>query len=382
MIKKLKNLAGMLSAWVIMVVCAGSRMTVYAEEYNAQAYILIEAGTGTVLEEKNADARLNAGYLSKLMALLLIAEDIEMGKYSAGTELTASQSVYGTKGAVIWLEPGDKLSVEELLKGAVIGNANDAITVLAERSEGTVEDFTARMNSRAFDLGLRDTAFYSPYGYYDEREYTTAHDLAVICSELFRYDFMQPYFKTWRDFIREGQTELVNENTLSRTYDRHAGFKAAHSDESGYCIAECGKDEEGTAYIAVVLGAPDEDSMYAAAKGLVKSGFSGYKVTTPGFLDELLRPVKVKNGVDSAVEVCLKSQSTVVVPKGVSELSNVIVIPDYLSAPLRKGQKIGTAAFYNGDTLVYETDIVVKNDVKKLTYGYILRKMLLNLIEN
>lgn len=382
MIKKLKNLAGMLSAWVIMVVCAGSRMTVYAEEYNAQAYILIEAGTGTVLEEKNADARLNAGYLSKLMALLLIAEDIETGKYSAGTELTASQSVYGTKGAVIWLEPGDKLSVEELLKGAVIGNANDAITVLAERSEGTVEDFTARMNSRAFDLGLRDTAFYSPYGYYDEREYTTAHDLAVICSELFRYDFMQPYFKTWRDFIREGQTELVNENTLSRTYDRHAGFKAAHSDESGYCIAECGKDEEGTAYIAVVLGAPDEDSMYAAAKGLVKSGFSGYKVTTPGFLDELLRPVKVKNGVDSAVEVCLKSQSTVVVPKGVSELSNVIVIPDYLSAPLRKGQKIGTAAFYNGDTLVYETDIVVKNDVKKLTYGYILRKMLLNLIEN
>lgn len=382
MIKKLKNLAGMLSAWVIMVVCAGSRMTVYAEEYNAQAYILIEAGTGTVLEEKNADARLNAGYLSKLMALLLIAEDIETGKYSAGTELTASQSVYGTKGAVIWLEPGDKLSVEELLKGAVIGNANDAITVLAERSEGTVEDFTARMNSRAFDLGLRDTAFYSPYGYYDEREYTTAHDLAVICSELLRYDFMQPYFKTWRDFIREGQTELVNENTLSRTYDRHAGFKAAHSAESGYCIAECGKDEEGTAYIAVVLGAPDEDSMYAAAKGLVKSGFSGYKVTTPGFLDELLRPVKVKNGVDSAVEVCLKSQSTVVVPKGVSELSNVIVIPDYLSAPLRKGQKIGTAAFYNGDTLVYETDIVVKNDVKKLTYGYILRKMLLNLIEN
>ena len=238
------------------------------------------------------------------------------------------------------------------------------------------------MNCRAFDLGLRDTAFYSPYGYYDEREYTTAHDLAVICSELFRYDFMQPYFKTWRDFIREGQTELENENTLSRTYDRHAGFKAAHSDESGYCIAECGKDEEGTAYIAVVLGAPDEDSMYAAAKGLVKSGFSGYKVTTPGFLDELLRPVKVKNGVDSAVEVCLKSQSTVVVPKGVSELSNVIVIPDYLSAPLRKGQKIGTAAFYNGDTLVYETDIVVKNDVKKLTYGYILRKMLLNLIEN
>ncbi|MBQ8297404.1 MAG: D-alanyl-D-alanine carboxypeptidase [Ruminococcus sp.] len=365
----------------ILTVIMSGTVRVQAEE-NAAAYILTEACTGAVLEEYNSDQRLNAGYLSKLMSLLLIAEDIETGKFSLETELTAPQSVYGTKGAVIWLEPGDKLTVDELLKGAVIGNANDAVTVLAERSEGSLEKFTARMNSEAFDLGLRDTAFYSPHGYYDEREYTTAHDLAVICSELLKYEFMEPYFRTWRDFIKEGQTELVNENTLARTYDRHVGFKASHSEESGYCIAECGRSEDGTAFIAIVLGASDENSSLSQAKQLVKKGFSDYKVTTPGFLDELLRPVKVKNGVDSAVEVRLKSQSTVVVPKGVSELSNVIVMPEYLEAPLKKGQKAGTAAFYNGDTLVYETDIIVQNDVKRLTYSYILKKMLLNLIEN
>lgn len=344
-------------------------------------YILTESETGTVLEENRSDEKVNAGYLTKLMSLLLVAEDIETGKYSLETELTASQTVYGTKGAVVWLEPGDKMTVDELLKAVIIGNANDAMTVLAERSEQSVESFVSRMNSEAFDYGLRDSAFYSPYGYYDEREYTTAHDLAVICSHLAEYSFLEPYFKTWRDFIKEEQTELVNENTLARTYDRHIGFKAAHSEQSGYCIAEGGRSEEGTVFIAVILGAPDEDTSFSTAKNLVKKGFSDYKVTVPGFLDELMRPVKVRNGVDSAVELRLKSQRAVVVPRGVSELSNVVVIPEYVSAPLEKGQKIGTAGFYNGDTLVYETDIVAANDVERLTLWYVFKKMLLNLIE-
>ena len=352
-----------------------------AEETDDYAYILIEAETGTVLEEHNANVQMNAGSMTKLMSLLLVAEDIETGKYALDTELTASQSVQGTKGAVIWLEPGDKLTADELLKGAIIGNANDALTVLAERSERSLEAFTARMNSEAFDMGLRNTAFYSPHGYSDEREYTTAHDLAVICSKLVKFRQLEPYFKTWRDFIKEGQTELVNENTLARTYDRHIGFKAAHSEQSGYCIAEGGRDENGTTYIAVILGADSEETSLPAAKKLVKKGFTDYRVTVPGFLDELLRPVKVRNGVDSAVEVGLRSQNTIVIPKGVRELSNVVVIPEFVDAPLRKNQKIGTVAFYSGESLVYETDIIVKNDVKKMSYGYVFKELLLNLIE-
>lgn len=378
MLKKFINTAAIIFA----VIIALPEIPAKAADENTSAYILIEAGTKTVLEEYNSDEKLNAGYLTKLMALLLIAEDMETGRYSADTVLTASQSVYNTKGAVIWLEPDDKLTVDELLKGVVIGNANDAMTVLAENSEGTVENFTARMNSEAFDFGLRNTAFYSPYGYYDEREYTTAHDLAIICSRLAKYNFMTEYFSVWRDFIREGKTELVNENIFARTYDKHIGFKAAHSDESGYCIAEGGRSDDGTTYISVVLGAADEDTSFSTAKKLLKTGFSDYKVTAFGFPDELLRPVDVKNGVDSAVEICLKSQDTIVVPKGVTQLSDSVVIPEYLEAPLEKGQKIGTAAFYNGDTLVYETDIIVKNDVERLSYEYIFKKMLSDFIKN
>ncbi|MCM1133135.1 MAG: serine hydrolase [Ruminococcus flavefaciens] len=346
-----------------------------------KSYILIESVTGTVIEEKNSSQRLNAGYLSKLMTLLLVAEDIETGKYQLSTELTASQSVSGTKGAVVWLEPGDRMTVEELVKSVIIGNANDAVTVLAEKSEQTVEKFVMRMNSEAFDLGLRDTAFYSPYGYYDEREYTTASDLAVICSRLARYEFMRPYFSTWRDFVKSGQTELVNENTLARTYDRHIGFKACHSEESGYCIAEAGINDGKTCYIAVILGAESDDVSLGCAKKLINKGFSDYKVTATMFPDEMLMPIRVKNGEDTAVEIHLRNQSSLVVPRGVDELSTVVVIPEYLSAPVRKGQKIGTAGFYSEKNLVCEIDIITSDSVNELTFGFILKKTLCNLLK-
>lgn len=345
------------------------------------SYVLMECRTGTVLQEHNMHEKMNAGYLSKLMSLLLIAEDIDTGEYTLETELTASQTVLGMKGSIVWLEAGDKMSVDELLKSVIIGNANDALAVLAERSCGDIDSFVMEMNSRAFDLGLRDTAFFSPYGFYDEREYTTAYDIAVICTELKKYDFLSPYFKTWRDFVANEQVELVNENTLSRTYQRHCGFKASHSDNSGYCIAECGSSDDGTAFIAVVLGAENDDVSFGNAKRLINSGFSDYKVTDSYFPDEMIKPVKVKNGVESAVELGLAEQGSIVVPRGTSSLSMVSVIPDYLDAPLSKGDRVGRAAVYNGKNLVFETDIIVKNDVNKLTFCFLLRKVLLNITE-
>lgn len=350
-------------------------------EKQPKAYVLMEAETKTVLESEKSDMKLNSGYLGKLMALMVIADDIETGRYTLDTVLTASQSVTGTKGAVVWLQPGDTMTVDELLKSVIIGNANDAMTVLAEKSEGSIEAFTMRMNSAAFDLGLRDTAFYSPYGYYDEREHTTAHDMAVICAELSRYNFLQTYFSTWRDFVKEDSVELVNENTLSRTYNRHIGFKASHSDESLYCIAEGGRSENGTAFIAVVLGAEDEDAAFSMAKKLCNKGFTDYKVTLTMFPDEMLIPVKVKKGKDFAAALKLERQSTLVLPKSSGELQTVTILPDYVTAPVIKGQKIGTAAFYNGKTLVYEEDIVAADSVSELNYSYVLKKLLLNMIE-
>lgn len=344
-----------------------------------KAYVLMEAETQTVIEGQNENIRLNAGYLSKLMSLLLVAEDIERGEYSLTDTLTASDSVTGTKGSVIWLESGDTITVEELLKSVIIGNANDAMTVIAERSAGSVETFVMDMNARAFELGLRDTVFTSPYGYYDENECTSAHDMAVICCELAKHEVLLPYFSTWRDFVKNGQTELVNENTLARTYERHIGFKACHSDDSGYCIAEGGRNESGTAFVAVVLGAENDDVSFKTAKKLLKSGFSGYKVMLTMFPDEMMKPLSIRNGVRSSVELGIAAQGKAAIPKESGKLRTRVVIPDYIDAPVRAEQKVGTAAFYNNDTLVFETDIITKSDVAKLDWYYVFKEMLLKL---
>lgn len=378
----MRKIIAVFISFVVLLTIVNPLYTIADDTTNsAKAYVLMEATTQTVLDSENADLRLNVGYLSKLMTILLIAEDIETGKYLMSTELTASSTVTGTKGAVVWLEAGDKMTVEELLKSVIIGNANDAVTVLAEKSEQTIEKFVMRMNTEVFDLGLRNTAFYSPYGYYDEREYTTAHDMAVICSQLAKYKFLRPYFKTWRDFVKSGQTELVSENRLANSYERHIGFKAAHSDETGYNIAEGGMDESGTCYISVVLGADSEDDMYRQAKSLLKSGFNDYKVTATMFLDEMLMPMKIRGGCDTAVEIVLRRQSRLVVPKSVGELSTAVVLPEYLTAPVKKGQIIGTAAFYSEKNLVCEIDIIAADNVEKLSLGYILKKTLCNIIK-
>lgn len=347
---------------------------------SAEAYVLAEASTGMVLLEKNGDKQLDIGYLAKLMTLLIIAEDIQTGRYSLATELTASQSVSGTKGAVVWLEPGDKMTVEELLKSAIIGNANDAVTVLAENSEKSVENFVKRMNMEAFDLGLRDTAFLSPWGYYGEGSYSTARDMAVICGRLSGFEILRPYFQTWRDFVKSGATELVSENSLARTYERHIGFKACHFDEL-YSIAEGGENDEGERYIAVVINSPDSDSALKSAKKLVERGFREFKVTATAFPDEMLMPLKVRCGCESAVEIGLRRQQKLVVPRAVSELSTVVVIPQYLDAPVKYGQVVGLAAFYSEKELVCEIDIIAENDVEELNFAFVARKMLAKLLE-
>lgn len=346
-----------------------------------KAYVLIEAETCTVLEAENENMRINAGYLTKLMSILVIAEQIEQNNIPLTDELTASESVTGTKGSVIWLESGDKLSADELLKSVIVGNANDALTVLAEYVSGDIDTFVMDMNAKAFDLGLRDTYYCSPYGYYDSREYTTAHDIAVVCAELTKYDFLAPYFKIWRDFVKNGQIELVSENSLTRTFEQHIGFKACHSDEIGYCAAEGGTNSHGCTFIAVVIGAADEDSSLGTAKKLVKGGFSKYRIVTAEFPEEMLVPLKVNNGTEKAVEIGLRAQGKVAIPKGTGELWTKAVIPEYLTAPVYPEQPVGTIGFYNDGVLVFETDIITKSSIDKLTLWYVLKQTLSNIIE-
>ena len=379
----MRRIFAIFAAFLLIAMCGGKA---YAEGENAgndgvSGYVLMEVSTGTVLEEYCPDVPVNIGHLTKLMTLILVAEDLETGKISPDTVLTASQSVSGTKGAVIWLEPGEQITVDELLRGVIIGNANDAALVLAEGCEQSIENFVSRMNSEAFDLGLRSTAFHSPCGYDSDGNTSTAREIAIICRKLASYDNVSKYFKIWRDFVRQGRTELVSENSLTRTYKRHAGFKVCHGEESGYCAAECGISGSGTAFISVVLGAQDGESAEKSAKTLIEHAHSAYRVTPVMFPDEMMKPIPVRSGTESAVLLRIKGQQTAVLPRNSGEPAAVVVLPDYLCAPLRKGQPVGTVAFYDGKNLVCETAIVTAEKVDRLSFNFIARKLMCNVLE-
>ncbi len=350
------------------------------EEISAAAYVLMEAETGTVLLESDGEKQLSCGVMAKLMTAYLAGEQLRSGAWTAETELTASEAVSGIRGAVIWLLPGEVMTVGDLLKGMIIGNAGDAAVTLACGISGDVESFVMEMNARAFDLGMQNTRFDSPQGSSSGNQYTTAKDLALLCRGLSEMEELTPYFTTWRDFLRGDQTELVNENTFARTDDTSVGWKACHTESDGWSIA-AGADRKDMTCIAVVLGCETDDDRFALAKDLLRRGFLGWKVVQPAFSEEFLYPVQVRSGVERAVLIRPGELKGLVVPRDCHELETVMVIPRYVEAPVQEGQKLGTAAFYQNDTLLYETSVVASDSVRKRNFGDALLQIIVKMLE-
>lgn len=368
-------------AWILAAACLLGRwcspnLTAYAaeEEVTAAAYVLMELETGTVLLSSHADATLSCGTMAKLMTALLTADQLRSGRWTLETELTADDAVSGVTGAVIWLVPGETMTVGDLLKGLIVGNANDAVIVLVTGVSGDIASFVMDMNARAFEFGMRSTRFCSPQGDQGAEQYITAYDLGLLCRELFRCIELTPYFQTWRDFLRGEDTELVNENTLTRTDDTNIGWKACHTKADGWSIV-AGATRGGMSCAAIVLGCQTDADRYDLAKSLLRRGFTVWKVIQPGFSVEFLYPMTVRGGVDAAVLLEHGELHGLVVTKAYAELETVLVLPNYIEAPVRAHQVIGTAAFYQGDTLLYETTIVASQAIAKRNFWDVLKKI-------
>lgn len=336
-------------------------------EYNNMVSLLMEGETGTVLQHNGGYEKVAQGTLNKLMTVLLTAEEIESGGLSINDVVTVSSNANAQTGAVVWLMPGEEITIEELLKSVIIGNANDASVALAEIVGGNEEEFTGMMNARAFELCMRNTVFKNPVGYDCAGQYSTPYDMALLCRELLKHEFLYKIMNTWIDRVRGGQTEIVNENRLVRTYEGVIGLKASHTEASGYCLA-LAAERNGKLYIAIVMGGSDEDGRFAVGKELLSNGFSMYKVTIPSFSGEFIKPISVRGGLDRAVGITAERLEGIVVPENGGEISSVVFMPEYLEAPVKKGQKIGIVGFYNGDTLLYETALIAESDVKKITF--------------
>lgn len=337
--------------------------------------ILTEAATGTVISGENENTIVPLGTLPKLMTVLLTAEEIECGNLKLDTILTAGKEVDNQSGAVIWLTPGEKISVSDLLKAIIVGNANDAAALLAVNIGKDEKNFVGMMNARAFELGMRNTVYKSCGGNDSYSEYTTAKDTSILAGALLKYDFLTEFFTTWSDTVRNGETEVVNENILVRTFDGITGMKAGHSEKSGFNLVITAERND-TSFISVILGCDDKDERFNIGKSLLSQGFSSYKVTMPAFSDEFLKPINVHGGTEKAVQIQAGELNELVIPRSSGELSTAVLIPEYIEAPVKKGQIVGRIGFYNGDTLLFETDLLASQSVNKISFKKAIKKYL------
>ncbi|MGN0606127.1 MAG: D-alanyl-D-alanine carboxypeptidase family protein [Oscillospiraceae bacterium] len=359
---------------------------VYADEENSEnqliyANLLMEAVSGQVIQHENGYEKVPVGTLNKMMTVLLAAEAVENGNIAEDDMVSASQYAGTMQGATVWLLAGEKMSVSDLMKCVIIGNANDASAVLAEAVCGSEEEFVKHMNTRAFELGMRDTVYKNCTGYDTDGQYSTAYDTALLAREMIQHDILVKYMTVWLDYVRGRDTELVNENRLVRTMDGILGVKAGHSDMAGNCCV-IAAERDGERYISVILGCDDEDERFSLAKGLINVGFSEYQTALPVLNSEYLIPIKVKGGADSAVGLDTGRIFPIAVRKGrEADISCVIVLPEYVNAPVRKNQKIGSASFYIDDTLLCSTDIYADSDVDALTVWMMFKNIYQKLLK-
>ncbi len=377
-----KNFWGRIFCAFLAIIVVTAACPVSAEEKtHTVCTVLIEASGGVVISGQNEDMQVPVGTMAKLMTVLLAAERVADGKLSLDSKLKTSEYANSMQGAQVWLMPGEEITAEELFKSVIIGNANDAAVVLAESIAKPEEKFAELMNKRAEELGMVNTVFTNCNGYYDEdKQLSTAHDLALLCAELAKYDFLKGYFTCWRDFVRDGAAELVNSNEAVKSYDGIIGFKAGYTENSGHCTA-MGAQRDGVTYISVALGCKEKDASLAKAKELLSMGFSQYNVFVPERPKDIPSEITVKGGMAKSVPIDCASIRSVVLPKGTAgSVSSRIVITDYLYAPVPTGKKVGEVQFLRNDKMMFAVDLYTTGSVEEMTVQkalcIILKKLL------
>ena len=332
----------------------------------APAAVLMEASTGQVLFEKGAHDRRACASITKVMTLLLTFEALEAGELSLDQELTASAHAASMGGSDIWLEEGERMTVDDLLKATVIMSANDAAVVLAEAVSGSEEAFVARMNERAGELGMEDTVFKNCNGLDEEGHLTSAYDVAVMSRALLTHEKIRDYTLTWIDSVRNGETQLVNTNKLIRSYQGITGLKTGTTGQAGSCISATAQ-REGMELIAVVLGAESTDLRFQDAKALLDYGFAGWKPVTPE--PPFLQPAAVEGGMAQTVEVTAGEMPSLLLQAGEEAQVETVVQLEPVKAPVEQGQELGRILCQVAGETVAQVPITAKEDVEAVTFG-------------
>ena len=343
---------------------------VFASELvpNGESSILIEATTGKIIFEKNIDKKLSIASMTKMVAQIIILEEVENNKIKWDDVVTVSRNASGMGGSQIYLEEGEKMTVRDLMKGISVASANDATVALAEYISGTEEKFVKRMNDKVKELGLKNTNFVTSTGLDADNHYSSAYDMAMIAKELVKHDRILKYSGTYEDYLRKNTDNsfwLVNTNKLVRYYSGVDGLKTGFTDNAMYCLTATAL-KDNMRLITVVMGEPDSATRSAETSSMLDYGFNTYQIDTLVSSNTVLSKVKVSLGDAEEVEVISKEDINILNNKvGTKRNVSYKVILDDVKAPVNVGDKIGVIDVYEDDNLIMSIDATVLESVQK-----------------
>ncbi len=340
---------------------------------NAKSAILMEESTGNILYESNPDERLPIASVTKVMTMLLIMEAVDSGKISLDDMVTVSENAMSYGGSTMFLETGEQLTVNDMLKGIAVASANDGCVAMAEHLAGSESAFVDMMNEKAKELGMENTHFMNTNGLDEDDHYSSSRDVAIMSRELMKHETIFNYTSIWMDTLRGGKFQLANTNKLIRFYDGANGLKTGSTSKALCCLSAAAKRND-MQLIAVVLGAPTSAERFASAKSLLDYGFANYAVNTQITAGDEVQKIAVEKGVDKEVGVVAGDSCSTLVKKGQEDnIIKEIKIDETITAPIEAGQKIGTMTISRDGEVIADIDLNALSSVEKKGIGLIIK---------
>ena len=340
---------------------------------NAKSAILMEESTGNILYESNPDERLPIASVTKVMTMLLIMEAVDSEKISLDDMVTVSENAMSYGGSTMFLETGEQLTVNDMLKGIAVASANDGCVAMAEHLAGSESAFVDMMNEKAKELGMENTHFMNTNGLDEDDHYSSARDVAIMSRELMKHETIFNYTSIWMDTLRGGKFQLANTNKLIRFYDGANGLKTGSTSKALCCLSAAAKRND-MQLIAVVLGAPTSAERFASAKSLLDYGFANYAVNTQITAGDEVQKIAVEKGVDKEVDVVAGDSCSTLVKKGQEDnITKEIKIDETITAPIEAGQKIGTMTISRDGEVIADIDLNASSAVEKKGIGLIIK---------
>lgn len=379
----IKKLSAVLVVTIIISAIPIFGFTVNAvteDTITAPSAVLMEASSGKILFEKNPHEKRACASITKVMTMLLVCEAIDSGKLSLDDSITASAHAASMGGSDIWLEEGEIMSAEDMIKATVVASANDAAVALAEHLCGSEEVFVQKMNEKAKLLGMSDTVFKNCNGLDEDGHITSAYDVAVMSRELMKHEMIFDYTSIWLDNLRGGKTQIVNTNKLLKTYNGITGLKTGTTNDAGCCMSASAK-RGGMSLVAVVLGCNSGKERFSDAAALLDYGFANFSVTHLAAPEDLPKTIKVENGMQSNIGIGCDVNASIVLDKSSgSKIVSKIDLPESVEAPVVNGQRLGTVTYGLDGTAVKSFEITALQDAEKISFPSVFAVLLSSII--